>query len=92
MAKPQLLDKIITYYLADGTECTAAEIRAAFEAGTAVLVLGHADHTSSVGVMLDGKHFDTRGQCYSMWEEQWTLTPKKAEEAMHYARVTMHRN
>lgn len=74
------------YYLQDGTEVTADQIKAAFSAGQAVLVHGRRDNGTSTALMLDGQHRDTRGQCHSMWDEVWTRTPQTAHLALAAAR------
>lgn len=75
------------YLLNDGTEVSATQIKAAFAEGKAVLIHGRADHHSTTGLMLDGNHFDTRGQCYSMWDEAWTRKPDDVQQCLQAARV-----
>lgn len=73
------------YYLQDGTEVTADQIREAFAEGKAVLVYTNGENHTSLGLMLDGNHRDTRGQCFSVWDEVWTAEPKTAREAFNAA-------
>lgn len=73
------------YILTNGTEVTAAQVKAAFEAGQAVIVHGRGNGGSTTGLALDGQHLDTRGQCHSMWEETWTRSPANAHEALQAA-------
>lgn len=74
--------------LIDGTEVTKDQINAAFAEGRAVLVHGRAENHTATGLMLDGKHFDTRGQCFSMWEEQWTAKPETIQQCFVAAGIT----
>lgn len=75
----------MTHYLKDGTEVSEAQVKQAFANGLAVLVHHNIDGGINTGLMLDGKHFDTRGECYSVWEESWTTLPKTAKEALESA-------
>ena len=74
------------HYLKDGTEVTEAQVKQAFTNGLAVLVHHHIDGCINTGLMLDGKHFDTRGECYSVWAESWTTPPKTEQEALEAAK------
>ena len=71
----------------NGEEVTREQIEAAFEAGDAVFVHGRADGHNTTGLALDGKHFDTRGECYSMWEETWTSQPTCLRDCLDVAKV-----
>lgn len=73
------------FLLNDGTDVTADEIRAAFSSGKATLVHSNGENRTKTGLMLDGKHYDTRGQCYSVWEEVWTTEPESLQEAFFAA-------
>lgn len=73
------------YVLQNGDEVTAEQIKMAFAEGKAVLVHSNRENHTSTGLMLDGKHIDTRGQCYSMWDEVWTRTPETVEDALEAA-------
>ena len=73
------------YILQDGKETTKDAITAAYKAGKAVLVWSHRDGHNSCGLMLDGIERDTRGECYSMWDEVWTTGPKTLQEALDAA-------
>lgn len=61
------------YILNDGTYTTIESIKAAFLEGRAVLVHGYYHETP--GLMIDGKHYDTRGTCEMMSGAQWTTKP-----------------
>jgi hypothetical protein len=74
------------YYLIDGTEVTAEQIRQAYNAGNAVLVHGNRDNGTSTSLALDGVHCDTRDDCHSVWDEVWTAAPKTLNDALHAAR------
>lgn len=74
-----------TYYLQNGDEVTADQIKAAFAEGKAVLVHNNQDNHSSTGLMLDGKHMDTRGQCHSVWDEVWTRKAETIQQALNAA-------
>lgn len=76
-----------TYILRDGTDTTLAEIQAAFARGEAVLCHSRGNHGTVTGLMLDGQHYDTRGQCVAMREEAWTTTPKSWRQAAAAASV-----
>ena len=73
------------YILRDGTEVTSTQIKAAFDAGTAVLVHGRGDNKTTTSLMLDGRHYDTRGECHSVWDEAWTRKPESVQQAMMVA-------
>jgi hypothetical protein len=73
------------YILRDGTEVTADQIKQAFANGKAVLVHGRAENHTSTDLMLNGEHFDNRGQCYSMWEETWTAAPQSLQQCLQAA-------
>ena len=75
------------YLLNDGTKVTAQQIKDAFNNGNAVLIHGRGNGKTTTGLMLDGNHFDTRGQCYSMWGEVWTRPPQKIQDALSAAYV-----
>lgn len=75
----------MSYVLNDGTETSALTIRVAFEAGKAVLVYSWENGYTKKGLMLDGIERDTRGACYSVWEEVWTSKPKTFKEALDAA-------
>ena len=75
------------YYLLNGEAVSAGQIKAAFEAGKAVLVHGRTEGGTSTGLALDGQHFDTRDECYSVWDEAWTRQPETLAQALRAARV-----
>lgn len=74
------------YLLRDGTEVTIDQIRTAFESKQAVLVHNNADNHTATSLMLNGKDLDTRGECYSVWEELWTTAPKSINQCCSAAR------
>lgn len=75
----------MSYVLNDGVKVTAQQIKEAYEAGKAVLVHARRDGGSSTGLMLNGEHFDTRGRCYSVWDEAWTREPPTLRAALDAA-------
>ena len=68
------------YYLRDGTDVTKDEIEDAFNAGQAVLCYGRGEGLTTTSLMLDGQHYDTRGQCFNAWDEAWTQTTDDINE------------
>ena len=64
--------------LNDGTEVTMDQIKTAFTSGQAVIVHGWRG---------DGLQVDSRGECYSAWEETWTVAPKTLRQALDAAKV-----
>lgn len=72
--------------LQDGSEVTHAQIARAFYEGKARLVHGRGEGCTKTGLMLDGIDRDTRGECYSMWEEVWTSKPESLSAALRAAR------
>jgi hypothetical protein len=76
------------YILQNGTETTADAIKAAFESGNAVLSHYRLNNgNTGTSLRIDGKHFDTRGECYSMRDESWTSKPKTVRAALYAALV-----
>jgi hypothetical protein len=76
-----------TYFTADGTQVTREIIEAAFNSGKAVLVNSNGNGRTLTTLALDGQHRDTRGQCYSVWDEVWTDTPKTLRACLDAARA-----
>lgn len=72
----------IMYRLRDGTEVTRNQIAEAITAGDARIVYYHESDRTGVSLMLDGKGYDTRGECDSVWEETWTAMPDNLEAAL----------
>lgn len=70
------------YILRDGTKVTRDQIAEAVTAGDARIVFYHENDRTGVSLMLDGKGFDTRGKCDSVWEETWTAVPHDMEAAL----------
>jgi hypothetical protein len=75
------------YLTRDGETVTREQIQQAFEAGKARLVHGYRDASHggssvSTSLRLDGKDFDTRGECESVWEELWTRTPQTLAQCL----------
>lgn len=73
------------YILQDGRLTTADEIRTAVQNKKAVIVYGRGEGSTVVSLMLNSKHFDTRGQCESMWNEAWTREPETVQQALRAA-------
>lgn len=72
----------------DGNPLSADSIRAAVAKGTARIVHQRAySHTATNGLLIDGRDFDTRGQCAAMYEETWTRVPATVGEALKAAFV-----
>lgn len=70
------------YVLRDGTEVTREQIANAYAEGKARLCHGRRDGGTSTGLMLDGIDYDTRGECFSVWDEVWTTRPQTIREAL----------
>lgn len=66
----------MVYLLKNGTEVAKEQISEAFSAGLAVLSHQNTEGHTATGLMLDGAEYDTRGECYSVWDECWTTKPK----------------
>ena len=45
------------------------------------------DGQISTGLRIDGLQVDSRGECYSAWEETWTVAPKTLRQALDAAKV-----
>lgn len=72
------------YYTMAGDRVSPEEIRQAVRDGRAVIVWSHGNWYNSAGLRiyrtregaeLAETHFQTVGQCYSMWDETWTERP-----------------
>ena len=64
------------------------QIKAAFTSGQAVLVHGwRIDGQISAGLRIGGPQVDSRGECYSAWEETWTVAPKSLRQVLDAAKV-----
>jgi hypothetical protein len=61
------------------------DIEIAFEAGFCRLVCGRGENRTSTYISLTGEDWDTRGQCFSMWEESWTVEPKSLTQVLFIA-------
>ena len=80
------------YLTNDGQEITKEQIKKSFEAGKARLIHGYRDASQggssvSTALMLDGEDFDTRDECESVWEENWTRKPETLKECLEAAIV-----
>lgn len=76
------------YYTITGDEITLDQIREAFAADKALLVHGYKiDGGISTGLSLDGEERDTRGECYSAWDEVWTERPRGIAQLVAAARA-----
>lgn len=72
----------------DGNTITKNAIIEAFKAGKARLVHQRGiDATHTNGLLLDGRDWDTRGQCDRMDEECWTRIPSNLRQALRAAYV-----
>lgn len=65
----------MTYYTTQGDVVTADQIKSAVEAGTARIIYGRAENHTAQSLSLNSHDFDTRGECLSTWDEQWTAVP-----------------
>lgn len=86
MVQVMEMEDMTVYKLHDGTVVSREQIIAAFERGRAVLVHYRIDWGIGVGLMLDGTHYDLRGRCDLLGDEQWTSYPTTAYEAIEAAR------
>ena len=75
------------YILRDGTYISKEEVKGAFEEGRAVLIYGGRFGSTATDLMLDGRHFDTRGECAAVYEEAWTTKPRTLREALNAVRI-----
>lgn len=75
------------YILRDGTAVTPDQIKTAMQKDMAVIVYGRAENYTSESLMLDGKHYDTRNRCVSVWNEVWTAKPRNGKQALLAAYV-----
>lgn len=74
------------YYLYNGYEISLAEIQEAFENNKCRIVCSRHFNGTSRALDISGKDFDTRGSCFSMREEQWTVKPSSLFEALKAAK------
>lgn len=85
------------YFAADGTEYSKGEIIAAYNEGRCAIITSHAEwhNVDSLHVCstkdeaLKIANTDTRGTCYSMWDETWGRYPRSADECLTLAGVRM---
>jgi hypothetical protein len=87
--QPIRSSKMKAYFTADGTQVTREMIESGFNAGKAVLVHSHGNAGTLTSLALDGQQRDTRDQCYSVWDEVWTTTPKTLRDCLDVARVNI---
>jgi len=73
------------YLTIAGDTVTYAQIKAACDIGTARLVHTRTDGGTRTGLSLDMPDTDTRGECFSVWEEVWTTVPRSAAQARQLA-------
>lgn len=73
------------YLLQNGDEVMKEQIEEAFNCGDAVIIHTHGINKTNTGLMLDGEHIDTRGECYSVWDEVWSREPKSVSECIRLA-------
>ncbi|MEP6587150.1 MAG: hypothetical protein ABJA84_00130 [Polaromonas sp.] len=74
------------YLTRTGDEITKEQIQSAFAAGHAVLCHSNGEGRTVTGLALDGVEYDTRGECYSVWDETWTTAPKSLAQCYAVAR------
>jgi hypothetical protein len=87
------------YYTDAGEEITREEIARAVQERRAVIRWGHVDWANVASLMVMGTPKqaeqeagrDTRGQCYSMWEEVWSELATDAVRAYRAASGRLHR-
>jgi len=76
------------YQLFDGHEVSKRAIVQAFRAGRARLVCSRSIHGRvPVKLRIDGQDIDTRGRCYSVLDEVWTIRPQSLQECLVAAAV-----
>jgi len=77
------------FLLFDGSEVSGEQIKEAHETGRARITCAHKYGGTTPGISrslrLDGEDYDTRGTCYSVWDETWTIAPKSIMECMETA-------
>lgn len=76
----------MTYYTSGGDIVSKAQIELALKSGLARLVHGYGDGCIRTALSLDGVDIDTRGDCYSVWDEAWTQIPVSLQEACRNAK------
>ncbi len=70
------------YMLWNGTEVTKTDITRAIADGKARIIHSYnADGKVVKSLALNGMDIDTRGLCYSIYDEVWTRKPNFFEEA-----------
>ena len=74
------------YLLNNGDQSTKSAIVTAHKQGLCRCVHSHGDGRTLTGLALDGVDIDTRGACYSVWEEVWT-TPPTLHQALEAAEL-----
>ena len=65
----------MTYYTTQGDQVTAEQIKASVAAGTARIIYYRMDNGTGQSLSLNSPDIDTRDECYSMWDEQWSIVP-----------------
>ena len=74
------------YYLADGSSVTADTIKNAVVSGTARIIYSWmADGGIGHALDINGEDIDTRGDCFSVWDEQWSDVPTSIAQALRAA-------
>ena len=82
------------YYTADGQEWTRQEIITAVSERRAVLLQSHGNWCTLESLMIyedaevaeETAEIDTRGECYSVWDECWGELVTSARRALSVAR------
>jgi hypothetical protein len=70
---------------ADMRQVDGERIRQAFDAGKCRIVYSRGNHHTKQHLSLNGDDFDTRGECYSVWEEAWTHPIESLKQVMQLA-------
>ena len=74
------------YYDREGNEITKEQIQSAYHSGQATLIHTRGDGHTSTRQSLENVQKDTRGQCFSMWDEVWTTKPVNIQDCYAAAR------
>lgn len=72
------------HMLANSENVTVEQITQAYNAGMAVLRHHYSDGLVATELMLDGEHYDTRGQ--GLWDEAWATHPGSLKDCLDAAR------
>jgi hypothetical protein len=70
----------------DWLELNKQQLSDFFKEGRLSMVYGRGENGTTTSVALDQEPIDTRGQCYSAWDEVWTA-PATAWHTVWHAAV-----